>query len=74
MMTIDDIPLTFGKYQGKTPDQIAEIDDQYIIWMYDNIEKKHCSKELRDSCEQDVRDREEGYYPDVGFGDYDFWK
>ena len=34
---IDDMPLTFGKYKGETPNEIAEHDDQYICWLYENI-------------------------------------
>ncbi|HHO42562.1 MAG TPA: 3'-5' exonuclease [Epsilonproteobacteria bacterium] len=31
-------PLRFGKYKGKTPNEIARIDKGYLIWMLENIE------------------------------------
>jgi uncharacterized protein (DUF3820 family) len=55
---IDNTPLTFGKYRGKTPEQVAEVDESYIVWMYDNVMPKPCSKELRDACEADIREME----------------
>lgn len=43
---IDKIPLRFGKYKGKTPNEIFCINSSYLIWLYENIEKKFLSKEL----------------------------
>ena len=48
---LDDTPLTFGKYKGQTPNEIAGIDGQYVVWMYDNLDKKYCTRKLRDECE-----------------------
>lgn len=59
---LDDSPLTFGKYKGKTPNEIGDYSPSYIVWMYDNIEQKHCTKDLRDLCEQDVREHEEDWW------------
>ena len=59
MIDIDSIPLSFGKYINQTPEQVAERDPQYILWMYDNIKPKPCTKQLRDYCEMDIRDEEE---------------
>ena len=49
---LDNKELTFGKYIGSTPLQIAETDPQYIVWMYDNLDYKHCTEALRDECEE----------------------
>lgn len=29
--------LTFGKYEGKTLEEVVEFDPDYIIWLYDNV-------------------------------------
>ena len=48
---LDHTPLTFGKYRGKTPDKVAEIDPEYVVWMHDTITKyKTCSNLLADAC------------------------
>lgn len=55
---IDDIPLTFGKYAGYTPNQIDdELDDgSYIIWLYETLETKYCSLDLYNNCQADSLD------------------
>ena len=58
MIDVDTIPLSFGKYEGKTPEEVAEIDEGYIVWMYDNVTPKYCTKGLRDYCEMDIREQE----------------
>ena len=64
---LDETPLTFGKYKGKTPEEIAEIDESYIVWLYENVEPKKCSKQLYLACEMDIRE-----YEDLsGYGDQD---
>jgi NADH:ubiquinone oxidoreductase subunit len=35
--TLDHRPLRFGKYRGKTPAEISEIDPQYLVWMHENV-------------------------------------
>lgn len=45
---IDLTPLNFGKFNGKTPSDIALYDPYYIIWLYETL--KLCSKELYESC------------------------
>ena len=67
---IDDIPLKFGKYKGKTPNQVAQRDPSYIVWMFKHVESSYidtprvCSKELAEGCEMDIREEEaEGFYP-----------
>ena len=48
---IDNTPLSFGKYKGHTPEEVAVVDPSYVVWMFDNIKPAKCSKELRDGCE-----------------------
>lgn len=36
--SIDDKPLTFGKYKGKTPNELLEEDPGYLVWMMNNFE------------------------------------
>ena len=64
----DHTPLTFGKYKGKTPEEVADYDPSYVVWMYDNVNPTPCSKALRDDCEQDVREYEEEKMDDLHFG------
>lgn len=50
---IDAVPLGFGKYKGQTPNDIGNADPGYIVWLYENLESKVCSKELYKACEMD---------------------
>lgn len=59
MPDIDDTPLKFGKYRGYTPNEIAEKDPKYIVWAFENLDTKPCSKDLYKCCELD-----EGDWPD----------
>lgn len=66
---LNDTPLTFGKYKGKTPMEVAENDPEYLIWAFDNVTShKTCTKELRDHCEQDQRDEEADHDEDKHYG------
>lgn len=48
---IDHTPLTFGKYVGKTPNEIAEIDERYICWMFREVKNRPtCSELLYKAC------------------------
>lgn len=49
-MNLDTTPLTFGRYKGKTPEQIADLDPSYIVWMYENVKPKACSRSLWVAC------------------------
>ena len=57
----DRVPLEFGKYKGKTPDEIADIDAAYIVWLYNNVtvrtdgnKHKLVSKVLYNACVEDI--------------------
>jgi len=65
---IDEIPLTFGKYEGLTPCQILEEDPQYLIWAYEKFDarRKPCSKDLYELCLLNEMD-EEGQNPELYF-------
>lgn len=51
---LDHSPLTFGKYRGKTPDEISELGkdgENYIRWMFETVENKPtCSRLLYEAC------------------------
>lgn len=54
----DHIPLTFGKYQGKTPNKVAEIDPSWLVWAYNNVKNRvTCSHLLVKECERAVGQR-----------------
>ena len=56
---LDDTPLTFGKYEGETPNEIAIKDPLYIVWMFDTLNKRFCTRKLREACEDAGYDNEE---------------
>jgi hypothetical protein len=33
--TVDDTPLSFGRYRGQTPEEIVRRDPQYVLWLYE---------------------------------------
>lgn len=72
MTDIDEIRLSFGKYKGLTPHEVAEIDPSYVVWMHTTVNPAPCSKELRLACEQDVREYEEEKKQDLYYG-FDGW-
>lgn len=52
-LKIDSTPLRFGKYKGRTPNSVSDIDPQYIVWAAKNIDwflGKACSKPLARQC------------------------
>lgn len=56
---LDDKPLTFGKLAGNTPNQIAEVEPSYIVWLHENLDKKVCTTKLYEKCKNIVEDYEE---------------
>lgn len=43
---LDTQPVDFGKHNGLTPEQICVDNPSYVVWMYDTIKPKRCSKKL----------------------------
>lgn len=60
---IDERPLEFGKYKGLSPDEVAEFDGSYIVWMYENVRPTPCSKELYEGCRMDEDESMEDLFP-----------
>lgn len=56
---LDRTRLSFGKYKNQSPEQIARVDPGYVVWLYDNIEPKRCSRDLALDCEDAVIDNED---------------
>lgn len=56
MSDLDTTPLTFGKYKGQTPEDVAELDPSYIVWLFDTVTPKRCSKALALACEDEIDD------------------
>ena len=44
--------FTFGKYKGKTLEEVAQHDPGYIVWAYENTQFK-CDKEFYLACYED---------------------
>ena len=72
-MDKDHTPLSFGKYKGKTPEEIAEIDGSYVVWMFENVTPIPCSKELAEACEADEREDDEEWATGAQYG-IDRWE
>ena len=74
----DKIPLAFGKHKGLCPEEIADIDPGYIVWLYDTKGPNECSRDLYVACSHAVevkgrtrRPKRNGYHfddagPDAG--------
>jgi hypothetical protein len=73
---LDHTVLNFGKHKGKTPDLVSKIDSNYIVWLYENITTKLCSRALYLACQLDMRtthqdDSEDPYGEDTSTTGYD---
>ncbi len=73
----DNAVISFGKYKGKnkTPNDLMQDDPQYVCWLYENVGKHICSRELyltcaslrdEDDCEIDFDDVDSIYARDIG--------
>lgn len=51
---IDSTPFTFGKFRGKTPDEVSEIKPDYIVWMWEKFDDPPCSEAMYNFCKKDV--------------------
>jgi len=49
--------ITFGKYKGKTFDEIANIDPDYILWLDENVKDVKLPKKWIEAVEMDVREK-----------------
>lgn len=47
--------ITFGKYKGKTFNEIADIDSNYIIWLNENVKTMKLPIKFVDEVQIDVR-------------------
>ena len=56
-MKVDPITdkITFGKYKGKTFDEIADIDSGYILWLAENVKDVKLPKDFLTAVEMDYR-------------------
>lgn len=61
---IDKCPVQFGKYKGRTPDEIADTDPSYIVWMWETFASPPCSARLAYLCRQDCDEDGEGWVLD----------
>ena len=49
--------ITFGKYNGQTFEQIANIDPDYILWLDENVKDVKLPKKWIECVEMDIRER-----------------
>jgi hypothetical protein len=60
MTKIEDT-INFGKYKGKTFDEISDIEPSYILWLSENVEGIKLSKKWLEAIECDVREEEDNF-------------
>ena len=53
---LDHASLYFGKYVGKTPDEVSCFDPDYVIWLYERCTPRPVSRALYEACRQDEDD------------------
>lgn len=60
-MTKPEDVITFGKYKGKTFDEISDIEPSYILWLRDNVDSVKLPKNFLEAVEWDVRENEDNF-------------
>ena len=65
--------IDFGKYSGKTIDEISDIQPGYIVWLYENVKSANIPEWLYDACRMDVMAEDEALADAMmSIGDRDF--
>lgn len=63
---IDHTPLTFGKYKGKTAEEVSIKDPAYIVWMFKNVSGKNtCSEALYRDCLQEIEELQDQEFENI---------
>lgn len=52
--------LNRGKYRGKTPSEVAEIDPGYVVWIAENWDDHPVSDALVRDCKRDLENAARG--------------
>jgi len=50
--------ITFGKYSGKTFDEISDIDPEYILWLDENVKTIKFERSWIDAIQMDIMEDE----------------
>jgi len=50
--------ITFGKYKGKTFEEIANVEPEYILWLAKNVQTVELPKSFVDEVERDINQRD----------------
>lgn len=58
---LDDTPLRFGKYKGRTPRQVSLDDPGYIVWLGSNTKNPPVSRDLVLECEFLTQDTDQDF-------------
>ena len=58
-MTKPEDIITFGKYKGKSFEEISDIEPLYILWLDENVDSVKLPKKWVELVEWDVSDQEE---------------
>ena len=53
--------INFGKYKGKTFDEISDIEPSYILWLAENVDSIKLPKWWLEAVEWDVREEEHNF-------------
>lgn len=57
--------IDFGKYKGKTWDEVSDIDPGYVLWAVDNVKGVRLPPSFIDAVEMDLREGEEDFWSAV---------
>jgi hypothetical protein len=49
--------ITFGKYNGRTFEEISNIDPDYILWLDENVKDVKLPKKWIECVEMDIREK-----------------
>jgi hypothetical protein len=55
-----DTPLGFGKYKGRTVEDVLEEDPHYLLWALENVEQFDADKAVQDAIERAARSGKRG--------------
>lgn len=58
--------ISFGKYNGKTYDEISEIDPSYVIWLTENVKSIRLPKSYVNAIQWDLMEEDEIYLDACG--------
>lgn len=66
---LDRTNMPFGKYKGVSPERIARYDPGYVLWLYNTLSPRRCSRALALDCEAAIQDAADDRFLDMNPAD-----